>query len=393
MTIELNHTDNGQTIDEEVNDICRRVTPKVFCTCNGARLLYIDTGNTGWNPIEYVKINGEWGLLTRHSNHPSDDPVTWWFMRDPSRNYEFSFWHSTGPTDTNKIFLWWDDLKNLPEVEYAQAKDRAVQMINCREVTLNLKAENVGVGLYMHNSHGCQINVSVRNAGKGVHFQQCHYNNFDWVACNNIGHIAYHPDSGSSGNNARVISFWKVGMCQSSGAVWITGADRQGNPTRKNTIEFLNGGKAKYGRFWPLDGSGVMFEQGVRDNVIERATLARCFTAVQENSGMPGNRINHLTAMNCTNTLDQSDSSNHGQADPLEVFAPDITCFGSGPFGVRTPEIPHARVIEGTYIDPPPPYKDRYAYPLYPDLPGWEDFKVRDAVNLEAAPPGRWDRV
>jgi hypothetical protein len=388
MTITLNHTDSGQTIDEEVADVCRRVKPEIFCTCNGMRLLYIDCENIGWNPIEYVKVNGQFALLTRHSNHPSDDPVTWWFMRDPSRNYEFSFHHSTGPRDTNKIFLWWDDLKNLPEVEYGQWHDQAIRMVNCTDVTLNLKAENVGTGLYMHNCHGCEITASVKNAGKGVHHQDSHYNQFNRMDLRGIGHIGYHPDGGSAGNLAKVISFWNVGMCQSSGAVWICGADKKGNPTRKNHIETLHGGRACYGRFWPLDGSALMWEQGVRDNTVGWASIADSFTAIQDNSGMPGNSIETLYTVNCENTFDQSDSSRHGQGDPIEKVIPSVTCINSGPFGVRTPKIPHAKIVGERRQ-----YRNRYTYPLYPDLPAWHDFKLEQAANLEAKIPWQWKGV
>lgn len=373
----LTGKDDGAPIEEEIDGICHRVKPKIFC--RSSNLLVVDTGNWGHNPLEYVKVNGKFSLLVGKYNATHGDFWNWWYTRDPSRNYEHGYHYGASATDHNLIFLYWDDLDNLPEVEYGQRHDAAIFAKHMRSGTFNVKVTNSGVGIRTYDCQGLSFEkVHVSDAGRGIYHNKSPYNYHRHVTTERIGRIGVEFGPGSKENVLDIYNFDEVGICESTGALYFTGG------SDNCTVRLVRGSRAYFARYWPMDGSAIFFEQGVSGNVVRRAYIANSFNAVEDNSGMPGNCVMELHAFGCTNAIDQADASRHGEGWPVSKILRKGYLYNSGPHGVRTPPIPHLEVT-GDY----PPQKSRYEHELYPDLPDYRGFDWEtDAVN-PAGKPGQ----
>lgn len=366
MTIYLNHTDNGQTIDEEVKGVSTRVVPQIHDIDKG--LLVIDTGVQGWSPVEYVRINDQWGQLVHKMNHFHAEFDNWWHQRTPSRVGEYATWVAGDAPDTNKIYLYWDDMANLPEVEYGLWTQEGIRMVNCEDITLNIKARNCGIGVWTQNCHGNNFqSLDAAYCGRGILMHQSTNNYFQQVRMRECGHFAMHFTQSSNFNVVKELQFDNIGHCESTGALYFS-AD-----ANENLVYRVVGSRARFGRFWPIDGSGIFFEEDVRNNLVLEAILTNMFSAVQDNSGRKGNTIRRLIANNCVQSLDISDSSNHGESTIPENIVLDGVLINSGNFGCRTAPFDHLRIIGDTGPAP----ENRWSYSFYPDVPD-DTFRIRD---------------
>lgn len=379
MTVKLTADDSNKVFDLEVNNINHTVGAKIFCRSSG--LAYVDTETFGWNPIEYVKFNGEFGIKTEKDNPNHHLYNSWWHNRKPSRNGEFSYHYSQSATDTNKIFFYWDDLDNLPEVEYGCWQDQGLRMINVTGATIRLKTNGCGVGLWTHNCHNNVFEeLDINDGGRGVLTHNSTGNVFCKTNIRRMGHVGFHLTEESSNNYINVIGIEDTGVSCSVGGLYFSAR------SHNNTCNILFGTRQKACRFWFIDGSMIFFEEGVMNNIVEQAIISDCYIATQDNSGMPGNRINNAHLIRCRFAFDQSDSMQNKMADPIEKILTRLHCQNTGPFGYRTPslEMIPELIVEGEHS----PHIGRWEDDIYPGIPGYEGLTYKDFEGWQGK--SRW---
>jgi hypothetical protein len=367
---------DGESLSVAVTGLTHFGTP-VFC--EDMNLYVVDTGDVTRNPIEKVKLNGEFGLLTRDWNHTSDTSDKWWMLRDPSRNFEYGVWTCLDDgVDTNKIYFYWDDPDNLPTVEYAQ-RDDCVYLKRVNNCNIKLKVQNAGVGVRLYNCHNNTLEIEVDDCGRGVLIGESTNNLFNDVQITHAAVRGFHFSHQADNNTIENAYFANIGLSSSMCALFFS------SEVDGNICHYLVADGVTYGRYWQLDGEAITFGERSSNNVVEVAIVANQFSAVADNSGYPGNSVKNLTVINCTNTADQKDIGGYGNQTPIEELLPNTTCINSGPFGVRTEEIPNCRLI-GDCGE----WHSRYFYPVYQDMPDYWTFSFRNhAVNLVGPIPSK----
>jgi hypothetical protein len=376
--VNLTRADNGSTVEEDLQGACVTVTPEIFS--REAGLLYIDLGdNDFWNRPTYVKINGEMAKLTAKWNMDHGGYSGWWHQRDPSQQLEWC-WHEDPVTHAMSIFVYWEDMDHLPEVEYARERDAGITVgEGCRDITIRANIDSCGTGIWVYKARDMDFDrVNVTNSGRGIRLAQSCNNKFGIISDYNIGKVGLHFTASSDRNTVDEYIYDTVGVSECTGALYFSGGS---TPSCNNTVGKVIGTGQKYGRYWPIDGAGIFFEDYVVGNVIQEAVIANGFTAVQDNSGSPGNRVYNLTAINCVNTFDQSDSSNVGNGQTVGRIIPKVLALASGPFGVRTPHLTGSDVLT---VGKHGPYQSRWEYVTFPDIPHEHKFSFRrDGVNVQ----------
>lgn len=270
-----------------------------------------------WKPLNVI-VEDAYGRLTWEA--PSGNSM----RHLPGRNREWE--HDTGVTAQPApctIKVWWDG-GSPPNVEVSYSRYPALKLTNCHGGKVYIEANNVSTAVHCSLCSDLQITVKGKRIGRGVYLSECNditVQDCEIVGYGQVGLYARLSDRITFSNN--VLKYG--GGCSSIAGIYL-GNDCEDCLVQGNTIIGY-----EYGRYWWIDGSGVMIETGGRRNAVQYNTIRRCHVGIQDNSGNTGVDQNKIIGNRISGDWGFDFSSG---SEPLTG---DNTFYGTLPMGPRTP--------------------------------------------------------
>lgn len=289
----------GQHISLTVDSTIREVKARQ-CFPNVPLWVY-ETGDHRYNPLFYVKINGEHGVLAGCTKSSGRSIGVF-----PKREGEY--FRMDGHAQQSAGIIVYSESE--PQLQVGDFLNPLAWIDDCHGCTFDIRGSHAGQGVVVKNSTDCTIRLRGHDFGEGVTVMG--RSRRITVHNSQIDHVCKVPirfTSSVSDCLAEYNACEDSGMIESVAGIYLTGNNCV---ARSNFIS-----RVHYGNLWPHDGAGIFTENYSERNFVIGNTVTDCHIAYKDNSGAPGNRFYNNRAINCIHAIKQSDSKRVGKADTI----------------------------------------------------------------------------